>query len=85
MCSAAAAGVPAARIMKCGRWTSDAWMAYLVQAPGVSQKAAQAMWAQAHLDAKSPGLGVVEFDVDGYFHDECELSAAERDMIGIKL
>jgi hypothetical protein len=70
VCSAVKTGVAAAHIMAFGRWTSDAWMNYLLQAPPDLQESARSMWGDTSLRLACPpstGLGVVEFNVGGLF------------------
>jgi hypothetical protein len=70
VCSAVKAGVAVPHIMAFGRWTSEAWMNYLLQAPPDLQESARSMWADTNLRLDHPTssiLGVVEFDVGGLF------------------
>jgi hypothetical protein len=55
------AGVNTATIISLGRWSSSAWMSYVLHLPMDSQKAVQAIWARS--PARSPVLRVGEFDV----------------------
>ena len=69
VCSAVAAGVSVPHIMKLGRWTSDAWRNYLLQAPLDLHRSAGSMWMDPKLCVVPAvaALGVVEFDVGGFF------------------
>jgi hypothetical protein len=70
VCSAIKANVSVPHIMALGRWTSDAWMNYLLQAPPDLQGSASSMWTAPSLQLSQPAsgsLGVVEFDVGGFF------------------
>ena len=69
VCSAVAAGVSEAHIRALGRWTSDAWRSYLLQAPLDLHGSAGSMWRGPNLCLvpTTAGLGVAEFDVGGFF------------------
>ena len=70
VCSAVAAGVSVPHIMAMGRWSSRAWMAFLLQAPPDLQSAARSMWLSGQCLALATlmnGLSVAEFDVGGCF------------------
>ena len=69
VCSAVQAGVPAQDIQSLGRWTSEAWKNYLLQAPLNLQDGACSMWADTSLNMvpATSGLLVAEFDVSGFF------------------
>ena len=56
-------------IMGLGRWTSEAWKNYLLQAPLDLQTSASSMWSDTSLllAPANSGLEVVDFDVDGFF------------------
>jgi hypothetical protein len=79
VCSAVQAGVPAQNIMFLGRWTSEAWKNYLLQAPSDLQGAACSMWADTSLRMvpATSGLLVAEFDVSGFFapHIACDINS----------
>ena len=69
VCSAVAANVSVPHIMALGRWTSDAWKNYLLQAPLDLHGSAGSMWSSPNLQLmpSGSGLGVAEFDVGGFF------------------
>ena len=69
VCSAVQARVPAQDIQSLGRWTSEAWKNYLLQAPLNLQDVACSMWADTSLSMvpATSGLLVAEFDVSGFF------------------
>jgi hypothetical protein len=69
VCSAVAAGVSAPNIMSLGRWTSNAYLNYLLQAAPDLQGSAKSMWANTRLRVSpaTSGLEVAEFDVGGFF------------------
>ena len=69
VCSAIQARVSVPHIMTLGRWSSDAWKNYLLQAPWDLQGSAGSMWNDASLQLTSAtsGLGVESFDVGGFF------------------
>jgi len=63
VCSAVAAGISGPHIMALGRWTSQAWLNYLIQAPPDLQGAAQSMWATCSLTAPTTCLRLSDFNV----------------------
>jgi hypothetical protein len=69
-CSAVGSGVSAPNIMSLGRWRSNAYLNYLLQAAPDLQGSANSIWANTSLrmaPSSSSGLRVAEFDVGGFF------------------
>jgi hypothetical protein len=69
-CSAVGSGVSAPNIMSLGRWRSNAYLNYLLQAAPDLQGSANSIWANTSLrmaPSASSGLRVAEFDVGGFF------------------
>ena len=68
-CSAVQAHVSVPHIMALGRWSSEAWENYILQAPLDLQGPAGSMWAGARLQLTptTSGLGLESFDVGGFF------------------
>ena len=70
VCSAAKARISVPHIMAMGRWTSEAWVNYLLQGPADLQESAASMWTvpRLSLEPVTPGsLSVAEFNVGGFF------------------
>jgi len=69
VCSAVKAKVSVPHIMGLGRWTSEAWKNYLLQAPLDLQTSAWSMWSDTSLllAPANSGLEVADFDVGGFF------------------
>ena len=69
VCTAVKAGVSAPNIMSLGRWSSTAYLNYLLQAAPDLQGSATMMWASTNLQlaAATSGLEVAEFNVGGFF------------------
>ena len=87
VCSASKAGITVPHIMAMGRWTSQAWVNYLLQGPADLQESASSMWTSPKLrlvPATSSCLRVAEFNVGGFFapHD---IQALNRSMKALKV
>ena len=70
VCSAAKARISVPHIMAMGRWTSEAWVNYLLQGPADLQESAASMWSGPKLRLEpitSGSLSVAEFNVGGFF------------------
>ena len=70
VCSSVQAGMTVPHIMALGRWTSEAWLSYLLQAPPDLREAARSMWTATSLQVVRPHSsdhGVTEFDAGGLF------------------
>ena len=68
-CSAVQAHVSVPHIMALGRWSTESWENYILHAPVDLQGPAGSMWAGARLQLTPTtlGLGLVSFDVGGFF------------------
>jgi hypothetical protein len=86
VCSAVAAGISAPNIMSLGRWTSNAYLNYLLQAAPDLQESASSMWANTNLRMapSASGLKVAEFDVGGFFAPHMATSL-NSSMVGLAI